>query len=1218
MRYFFLLLLVTFLCTCGRAQVTVTASIALADDQCNPVINDPNTDCISVPAGNDMLSYLPGQDGDIIITYRLTNNTAGTITQASVTDSDRGSIVPVSVVNIPPGTTVTANRIYPAETTPRTVTPTVTANVENSAGASLSVTNDYTLDVVAPEVSVEFGVARQADVCDNEPTAPNCPVPYGALNGQTVTIGALDTFTTRFAWTNSGLSTFDMENLVDQDDFQIANTGFDQEPGQTLISSRHWEAPAAPGTYNYSQTLTVTDMGGNVVTETVTFIVIVEAPMVEVEFGVARQADVCDNEPTAPNCPVPYGALNGQTVTVGALDTFTTRFAWTNSGLGAFDMENLVDQDGFEVASTGFDQEPGQTLISSRHWEAPAAPGTYNYSQTLTATDMGGNVVTETVTFIVIVEAPMVEVEFGVARQADVCDNEPTAPNCPVPYGALTGQTVTVGALDTFTTRFAWTNSGLGTFDMENLVDQDGFEVASTGFNQEPGQTLISSRHWEAPAAPGIYNYSQTLTATDMGGNVVTETVTFIVIVEAPMVEVEFGVARQADVCDNEPLAPVCPVSYGALNGQTVTVGALDTFTTRFAWTNSGLGTFDMENLVDQDGFEVASTGFNQEPGQTLISSRHWEAPAAPGTYNYSQTLTATDMGGNVVTEAVTFIVIVEAPMVEVEFGVANQNDVCPDEPVAPNCPVPYGPLNGQMVTVGAGDTLTTRYAWTNTGLGEYDLINIVDQDNFQVANTGFDQQPGQTLISSRHWPAPAEPGIYDWSQTLTITDKGGNTLVRTVTFKVQVDCNLSDIAPPTALCRDRSFTVLEGTTLNINPSDLNDGSFDGCGPIAGGSIDISSFTCADEGINVVTLTVGDSNGNLASCTSDVTINVEGIIYEGINNDCESSTSPVTGGQAWQDILSQDGQVIAQVIIGSNTNIAAVRATVYKSAEMTELVRGQAYLSKRINLEMLDAGDNVVQPNTDPIYVRLYYTEAEIAALTAASPGSSPATFTVFKTSDTDCGAGYSGANALGMNTSFHSTGCTGEDAYLEFFTGQFSTFYLFATEAILPVEMTSFEAHADDKQRAVLNWSTATESGSSRFDVEHSSDGRTFRYVGAVAGAGESYEERRYEYLHPSPVSGINYYRLRQVDLDGTETLSDVREVTITGPVKLVAYPNPATDILSLRGFTGGSVSVVDMQGRTVLRTTLSEFGSLNVAELATGVYLLRTGEESIRWIKQ
>jgi hypothetical protein len=600
-----------------------------------------------------------------------------------------------------------------------------------------------------------------------------------------------------------------------------------------------------------------------------------------------------------------------------------------------------------------------------------------------------------------------------------------------------------------------------------------------------------------------------------------------------------------------------------------------------------------------------------------LISSRHWVAPGTPGTYNFSQILTITDMGGNIVTRTVTYIVKVEAPTVSIQFGVANQNDVCPNETIAPNCPVPYGAANGQVVTVGAGDTLTTRYAWTNTGLGEYDLINVVDQDNFEIANTGFDQEPGQTLISSRHWEAPDSPGTYDWSQTLTITDMGGNVIVRTVTYQVIVNCNLIDLAPPTALCQDRTVNLRDGETAIINAGQIDDGSFDGCGQLAGGAIDISSFTCADEGVNIVTLTVGDLSGNSASCTSEVTVVVDDAIYEGPNNDCVSTSVAVAGGQAWHDITSLNGKIIGQVIIGSNTNIASVKASVYKSTNMTEDVNGQHYLSKRIDFKMVGPGGNQVQPNTEQIYVRLYYTEAELDALIAASPGANSSTFTIVKTSDTDCGNGYSGMNAAAMNTSFNGTGCAGEDAYFEFFTGTFSTFYLFAVDAILPVELTEFDAREVEKQRVQLNWQTTIETDNSHFEVEHSVDGRTFNVLGEVAGAGNSSEEQAYDYLHKAPVVGLNYYRLRQVDYDGTATLSDVREVNVSGVAALSLYPNPTTDALRINGFAGGPVRVMDHQGRTVLRLDLGEFGVLDVRDLPAGVYLVQTKNEALRFIK-
>ncbi|MFT6001104.1 MAG: hypothetical protein ACI81P_003572 [Neolewinella sp.] len=264
---------------------------------------------------------------------------------------------------------------------------------------------------------------------------------------------------------------------------------------------------------------------------------------------------------------------------------------------------------------------------------------------------------------------------------------------------------------------------------------------------------------------------------------------------------------------------------------------------------------------------------------------------------------------------------------------------------------------------------------------------------------------------------------------------------------------------------------------------------------------------------------------------------------------------------------------------------------------MTENVNGQRYLSKRIDLKMIGPGGIQVHPNNEPVYVRLYYTEAEIDALMAASPGANSSTFTIVKISDSDCGNGYSGINASAMNTSFNDAGCAGEDAYFEFFTGTFSTFYLFAVDAILSVELTEFDAREVEKQRVQLDWQTVVETNNSHFEVAHSVDGRAFQILGEVAGAGNSTEEQAYGYLHETPVVGLNYYRLRQVDYDGTATLSEVREVNISGVTALSVYPNPTVDELRIKGFTGGPIRIIDQQGRMVLQRNLTEFEGLRDA---------------------
>ncbi|MEM6770856.1 MAG: T9SS type A sorting domain-containing protein, partial [Bacteroidota bacterium] len=378
---------------------------------------------------------------------------------------------------------------------------------------------------------------------------------------------------------------------------------------------------------------------------------------------------------------------------------------------------------------------------------------------------------------------------------------------------------------------------------------------------------------------------------------------------------------------------------------------------------------------------------------------------------------------------------------------------------------------------------------------------------------------------------------------------------------------------------------------------------------------DINTFTCADEGVNTVTLTVEDQSQNSASCSATITVVVEELIAEGVANNCLSETHPVVGGQTVND-LTINGQLVAQVITSAN-DIDAVRVDLYKSGSSTETVGSAHFLSKRIGLTMLKNG-NEVQPNTDPVIVRLYYSREEIDALLAADPTALENGLTVIKTSDDDCGGGYSGQDATGMNITLKTAGCTDDDRYLEFFTGTFSTFYLFSSDIALPVDLVDFTAAPMDKQRVRLEWTTQTESGNSHFKIERSTDGQTFTYLGAVAGAGDSNEEQWYDFVDAAAITGRNYYRLRQVDFDGTETLSEVRLVTMEGATPRSVYPNPATDELRIAGWAGGVIRILDGQGRLVVQQQLRKDEALSVKHLKPGFYVLQTPTETLRWLKQ
>ncbi|MGI4883986.1 MAG: Ig-like domain-containing protein [Janthinobacterium lividum] len=169
-----------------------------------------------------------------------------------------------------------------------------------------------------------------------------------------------------------------------------------------------------------------------------------------------------------------------------------------------------------------------------------------------------------------------------------------------------------------------------------------------------------------------------------------------------------------------------------------------------------------------------------------------------------------------------------------------------------------------------------------------------------------------------------------------------------------------------------------------------------------------------------------------------------------------------------------------------------------------------------------------------------------------------------------------------------------------------------------LPVELLSFTATAVANRDAALAWATASEKNNDRFDVERSLDGTTFVKIGQVKGQGSTSSATNYAFTDASigaKAAGAVYYRLRQVDADGTASLSPVRSVSFTKAAALAIglYPNPAgaSTRLDLGQLPAGTyqVSVVDMAGRSVLSASLAgaQLHTLDLAPLASGSYVVQ-----------
>lgn len=132
-------------------------------------------------------------------------------------------------------------------------------------------------------------------------------------------------------------------------------------------------------------------------------------------------------------------------------------------------------------------------------------------------------------------------------------------------------------------------------------------------------------------------------------------------------------------------------------------------------------------------------------------------------------------------------------------------------------------------------------------------------------------------------------------------------------------------------------------------------------------------------------------------------------------------------------------------------------------------------------------------------------------------------------------------------------------------FTNQSLTldgYYTLATKDFtvspLPVELVYFDATLHNAQ-VVLNWQTASELNSSYFDVLRSDDGENWTSIGTVAANGTSQITLDYSFLDKFPLSGVSYYRLKQVDQNGSFHLSDIQSINNSRKINQVKiYPNP------------------------------------------------------------
>jgi len=175
-----------------------------------------------------------------------------------------------------------------------------------------------------------------------------------------------------------------------------------------------------------------------------------------------------------------------------------------------------------------------------------------------------------------------------------------------------------------------------------------------------------------------------------------------------------------------------------------------------------------------------------------------------------------------------------------------------------------------------------------------------------------------------------------------------------------------------------------------------------------------------------------------------------------------------------------------------------------------------------------------------------------------------------------------------------------------------FSPFTIANDPTVLPVTLISFQATktGEGLSAARLSWSTSMETNSDHFDVQRSTDGKTWTAIGSMKARKESAQQANYLFEDHNPLTGANLYRLKMVDLDQTFAYSFIRSLAFDSASQTIIYPNPVADKITLSTADWKDVkeiNMLDASGRIVFTSGVNPSQTITTKNLGSGLYLMR-----------
>ena len=162
------------------------------------------------------------------------------------------------------------------------------------------------------------------------------------------------------------------------------------------------------------------------------------------------------------------------------------------------------------------------------------------------------------------------------------------------------------------------------------------------------------------------------------------------------------------------------------------------------------------------------------------------------------------------------------------------------------------------------------------------------------------------------------------------------------------------------------------------------------------------------------------------------------------------------------------------------------------------------------------------------------------------------------------------------------------------------------SAEVVLPVTLVDFNALLQTGH-VKTTWTVESQTNFDKYEVQHGTNGVSFNTIKSFTAA----TSNNYFFNHLNPNNGKNYYRLKIIDNDGSFQYSPVRSVNIQKAAKVILFPNPVKDVLTINLNTTDNtffdVRLINMYGQQLWQKKVNGSVQVNMQKMGSGMYLLQ-----------